>query len=136
MHTVTFNYLAIISASVTSVVLGGVYIALFKKQWAKLNGFTEMEAEEKRKANPKGLVGIFLANLAMAFSVAYFVAALNITTIAGGVLFGFWVFIGFVGPLSIGPVLWEGKSIKLWVFNNIINIIALLAMIFILIFWK
>ncbi|HSR89098.1 MAG TPA: DUF1761 domain-containing protein [Candidatus Udaeobacter sp.] len=136
MEAVIFNYLAVISAAVASFILGGIYVALFSKQSAKLNGFTEAEAKEKQKANPKGLVGIFLANLAMAFGVSYLIFALDVHSIVRVLSLEFWLFVGFVGPMSIGPVLWEGKSIKLWIFNNIINVIALFAMMLILTFWR
>lgn len=136
MEAITFNYLAVISAAIASFILGGLYIALFSKQWARLNGFTETEAQAKQKANPRGLVGIFLANLAMAFGLAYLISALDTRNVLDGLRLEFWLFIGFVGPLTIGPILWEGKSIKLWIFNNTINLVALFVMIIILTFWR
>ena len=132
----TFNYLAIIAAAVISVVCGGMYVNLFKKQWAKLNGFTEAEAKQKMRANPKGMIGIFLANLAMAIGTAYLIYNMSIVSISGAIWLTFWLFVGFVGPLTIAPVLWEGKTIKLWFFGNAINIICLFVMILILAFWR
>lgn len=136
METVTFNYLAIISAAVASFILGGIYAALFKKQLATLNGSTDAEAQSKQRPNPKSLVGIFFANLVMAFGLAYFINALDMSTVSSALWLTFWSFIAFVGPLTIGPVLWEGKSIKWWIFNNVINVICLFAMILILTFWR
>ncbi|MBI1822121.1 MAG: DUF1761 family protein [Nitrospirae bacterium] len=77
MEAGAFNYLVIISAAVASFVLGGAYVALFGKQLAKLNGSTDAETQAKQKPNPKGLIGIFLANLAMAFGLAYFIGSLG-----------------------------------------------------------
>ncbi|MCL4360384.1 DUF1761 domain-containing protein [Patescibacteria group bacterium] len=136
METITFNYLAIISAAVMSFILGGAYTALFKKQLATLNGSADAEAQAKQKPNPKVLVGIFFANLFMAFGLAYFVNALGTSAVSNALWFTFWSFIAFVGPLTIGPVLWEGKSVKWWFFNNLINVICLFAMVLILTFWK
>ena len=136
MESITFNYLAIIVSAFASFVLGGVYVKVFSKQLANLSGFTNEETRAKQNANPKGLIGIFLANFAMAFGIAYFVSALNIVSISSSLWLIFWMFVGFVGPLTIGPVLWEGKSIKWWVFNNVINIVCLFVMTLILVFWK
>lgn len=133
---ITFNYLAIIASAIISFVLGGAYVGIFGKLQRKLNGFTEAESQAKQKADPKGLVGIFLANLAMAFGLAYFIGALGENTFTSVFWFTLWAFIAFVGPLTIGPVLWEGKSIKLWIFNNVINVICLFTMILILTFWR
>ena len=131
----TFNYLAIISAAILSFILGGAYAALFKKQLATLKGSTDAEVQAKQKPNPKSLLGIFLANLIMAFGLAYFTKALGTSTVSNALWLTFWSFVAFVGPLTIGPVLWEGKSIKWWTFNNIINVVCLAAMILILTFW-
>lgn len=132
----TFNYFAIIVAAVASFILGGIYVNVFKSQWAKLNGFTKEQAKQNQQANPKGLIGIFLANLAMAFGLAYFIFSLNLHDISGLFWLNVWLFIGFVGPLTIASVLWEGKSIKLWIFSNIINVICLFVMALIIAFWR
>ncbi len=94
------------------------------------------EAQAKQKPNPKALVGIFFANLAMAFGLEYFINALGTSTVSNALWLTFWLFVAFVGPLTIGPVLWESKSIKWWIFNNVINVICLFAMILILTFWR
>jgi hypothetical protein len=136
MSDITFNYFAIISAAIISFILGGAYVAVFKGLYAKLNGLTEAQSQVNQKKNPKGLIGIFLANLAMALGLAYFVGALGTANLSGALSLTLWSFICFVGPLTIAPVLWEGKSLKLWIFNNVINIISLFVMILIITFWK
>ena len=136
MEAITFNYLAIISAAVASFALGGAYVGLFGKQLAKLNGSADTETQAKQKPNPKGLIGIFLANLVMAFGLAWFVNIIGTSSISGAFWLTLWSVIAFVAPLTIGPVLWENKTLKWWIFNNVINIICLFAMILILTFWK
>ena len=132
----TSNYFAIITAAIASFALGGAYAALFGKQLAKLNGVTDIEAQAKQKPNPKSLIGIFLANLVMAFGLAYFVGALGTNSVSAAFWLTFWSFIAFVGPLTIGPVLWEKKSFAWWFFNNAINVVCLFVIILILAFWK
>lgn len=136
METITFNYLAIIVAAVASFILGGAYVAPFKKQLETLNGSSDAEAQAKQKPNPKGLIGIFLANLVMAFGLAWFINALGTSSVSGALWLTLWSVIAFVGPLTIGPVLWKNKTLKWWIFNNVINVICFFAMILILTFWR
>jgi hypothetical protein len=133
---ISFNYFAIIVAAIVSFILGGIYVTVFRKQWAALNGLTKEQAKQKQKANPRGLIGIFLVNLSMAVGLAYLVVSLNLRSISEVFWLTFWLFIGFIGPLTIAPVLWEGKSIKLWIFGNIINVICVFLMGLILVFWQ
>lgn len=134
--TFTFNYFAIISAAVASFLLSGAYVALLKKQLATLNSSVDVETQAKQKPNPKGLIGIFLANLVMAFGLAWFINLLGTSSVSDALSLTLWSVIAFVAPLTIGPVLWENKTLKWWIFNNTINVICLFAMILVLTFWK
>jgi hypothetical protein len=131
----TFNYLAIVSAAVASFVLGGVWAALFGRQLARLTSPLGTETQAKQQPSPRSLVGIFIANLIMAFGLAYFIRAIGTNNALDALWLTLWSFIAFVGPLTIGPVLWEGRSIGWWISNNVINIICLFTMVLILTFW-
>lgn len=41
---------------------------------------------------------------------------------------GFWNWLGFIAPVTLGVVLWEGKPWKLWVLHNAYYLLALLVM--------
>ena len=49
---------------------------------------------------------------------------------------GFWNWLGFVAPVTLGSVLWEGKSPKLWVLNNGYYLVSLIVMGVILALWQ
>jgi hypothetical protein len=131
-----FNYLAIISAAIASFALGGLFVALFGKQLARLGSSAGSEPAAEQKPSPRSLTGIFIANLAMAFGLSYFIGAIGTSTVPGALLLTLWSFVAFVGPLTIGPVLWEGRTIKWWIFNNATNVVCLFAMVLVLTFWK
>lgn len=135
MYNISFNFLAIVVAAFVSVMIGGIYFAVFGKFAAKFNNVAQGDGKKMQQNMTRGYIGIFLANLFMAFGLAYFVAVLKVSSLIDGIWLTVWLFIGFVGPLTIGPVLWEGKSIKSWIFNNVINVICLFVMIIILAFW-
>jgi hypothetical protein len=130
------NYLAIVAAAAVSIALGGGYVFFFQKQWLALSGVTEAQMKANQQNPLKSYGGIVVANLAMAFGLAYFVAATGVDSFAEMLLLTFWSFVGFVGPLTLGPVLWEGKSVQLWLFNNAINIVCVFAMVVILALWR
>jgi hypothetical protein len=60
---------------------------------------------------------------------------LGTSGIYGGLMAGFWNWLGFVAPVTLGSVLWEGKSWKLWCFNNSYYLVMLLVMGVILSLW-
>lgn len=49
---------------------------------------------------------------------------------------GFWNWLGFVAPVTLGGVLWEGKPWKLWGLNNGYQLLSLLVMGVILALWR
>jgi hypothetical protein len=48
---------------------------------------------------------------------------------------GFFNWIGFIAPVTLGTVLWGGKSWKLWLIDNGFYLIDLLIMGMILAVW-
>lgn len=48
---------------------------------------------------------------------------------------GFWNWLGFVAPVTLGAVLWEGKHWKLWFLNNGYYLVTLLLMGAVLALW-
>jgi hypothetical protein len=53
-----------------------------------------------------------------------------------GLMCGFWNWLGFIAPVTLGTVLWEGKPWKLWALTNGYYLFSLLIMGVILAFWK
>ena len=66
----------------------------------------------------------FVLSHALVFASAY----LNTEGIAAGLQTGFWNWLGFIAPVSLGAVLWEGKSWNLWILNNGYYLTTLLLM--------
>ncbi len=122
---VPVNYLAVLACGVVSMIIGFLwYGPLFGKPWSELMGWGEMTpekmAEMQKKARPAYAVQ-FLAALVMAFVLAHeliFASAYTDTSgISAGIAAGFWNWVGFIVPVTIGTVLWDGKPWKLWIIN-------------------
>lgn len=136
------NYLAVLVAAIASIVLGFLwYGPLFGKQWTQLMGFTpeKMEAA-KAKGMTTPYILMTIGSLAMSYVLAHAVifasAYLGAAGVSAGLTAGFWNWLGFVAPVTLGSVIWEGKPWKLWILNNSYYLVSLAFMGVILSVWR
>lgn len=140
MSPVPINYLAVVAAAAANMVIGMLwYGPLSGKQWKSLMGFTDESMKSMTMTPAKAMVGGAIAALVMAFVLAHalvFAAAyLKTGGVKAGLEVGFWNWLGFAVPLTLGAVLWEGRSWRLWFLNAGYWLVALLAMGIILALW-
>lgn len=137
------NYLAVLVAAIANMVLGFLwYGKLFGKQWMALSGRTQQSIEQT-KANSGGMwkpyTLAFIGSLVMAFvlrhSIVFAAYYMDMTGIQPGLTTGFWMWLGFIAPITLGTVLWDGKSWKLWFLTNGYYLLSLLIMGTILAAW-
>lgn len=138
---VPVNYLAVVVATAASVVIGFLwYGPLFGKPWMEMMGITREAMDAAKKKSMMGSYAIMIAgSLVMSYTLAHAIvfasAYLMATGIAAGLMGGFWNWLGFIAPVTLGSVLWEGRSWKLWVLNNGYWLVSLLVMGAILSAW-
>ena len=134
---IPINYLAVLLAAVSNMVLGFLwYGPIFGKQWTALMGWSEAEMaigrEKMKKEGWKTYSIQALGALVMAYILAhYFVFASTYTNtpgLTGGLMVGFWSWLGFIAPVTLGVVLWDGKPWKLWFLQSGYYLVALLVM--------
>ncbi len=132
---VPVNYLAVLVAAIVSMVLGFLwYGPIFGKQWIYMMGWNEADCKGKQKQGMgvQTYVLMIVGSLVMAYVLAHSVIIGNTyfqaTGVHGGLMAGFWNWLGFVAPVMLGRVLWEGQSWKLWVLNNGYYLLSLLLM--------
>jgi hypothetical protein len=138
---ININYWAVIVAAVASMAVGFVwYGMLFRKQWMELMGYTVESMGQMRMSANKAYILQFIASLVMAYVLAHsliFASAYTGTTgAAAGMTVGFWSWLGFVAPITLGIVLWENKPWKLWVINASHYLVVLMIMGIILALWQ
>ena len=141
---VPINVWAVLVAAVASMVIGFLwYGPLFGKVWMGMMGWDKKspaEVESMKKGMTKGYVLTFIGALVMAYvlqhALVFASAYLRSTGVSAGLMVGFWNWLGFIAPVTMGVVLWEGKSWKLWCFNNAYWLVNLLVMGVILALWK
>ena len=142
MQPVPTNFIAVLVAAVVGMVIGGLWYSplLFAKQWMAWSGKTPADLEAAKK---KGMtlayvlmfVGTFLMAYVLHHALVFASAYLNVSGAWAGMTAGFWNWLGFIAPVTLGTVLWDGKPWKLWMLNNVYYLLVLLIMGVILAVW-
>lgn len=144
MTPVVVNCWAILVCAIANIALGFAwYGPLFGKQWVALMGWTKEDMQKgqakMQKDGWKTYLLAFIGSLVMAFVLAHSLifasTYLGISGISAGLQAGFWSWLGFIAPITLGSVLWEGKSWKLWFLLNSYYLISLLISGSILAMW-
>lgn len=144
MVQVYINYLAVVVAAIANMILGFLwYGPLFGKTWTQLMGWTPEQMEAGKQAMKSQMwktysiqfVGSLVMAYVLAHSLTFASAYLGVYGISAGLMAGFWSWLGFVAPVTLGSVLWEGKSWKLWFLMNGYYVVALMVMGSILAVW-
>ncbi len=137
MWSETINYPAVFVAAIASFLLGWLWHGpLFGKQWMAMMGITP-ERIKTMKMKPTTAMALgFVSLVVMACVLAHFVAAWGAVGVAGAFSLAFWVWLGFVAMVHLGSVLWEGRSVKLYLFNVAYQFAVLFLMSLILVLWQ
>jgi len=119
---VPINYWALIVSAVISIILGFIwYGPLFGKQWMALAKIAMPDVKPSMKVMIKPMIisiigGIFMA-FAFAHSLVFAQAYLGISGVSAGLQGAFWMWLGFIVPVHLNFVGWEGKPWKLFFIN-------------------
>jgi hypothetical protein len=133
MNVHTLNIWAIVAATVSAFVIGGLWYSpfLLGSAWRGANGFTD----DPPAAGPKGFAIAFLLSLVMAFNLAMFLNTPT-TTLAFGAAAGFLAGAGWVAT-GIGIVaVFEHRPLKYVLINGGYLTVALTVMGAILGAWR
>jgi hypothetical protein len=133
------NYLAVLVAGVINMAIGAFWYspAGFGRQWIKLVNFTKKDlAKAQAKAMGTAYALAFLSTLVMSYVLALMVGALNATTVIGGAIAGFLLWLGFIATTMLGIVLWQNKPVKLYILNISHYLVVLLITGAILAIWR
>ena len=139
---VTINYLAVAVCALASMALGFLwYGPLFGKPWIAMSGITPGSmGQPKAGSMPMTYVISFVGSIVMAITLAHSLVFastyLNISGVSAGLQAGFWNWLGFIAPVTLGSVLWEGKPWKLWMLNSAYYLVLLMVMGTVLSFWR
>lgn len=139
---VPIHYLAVLVCAAINMVVGFAWYSqsLFGKPWMRLAGITQAQMEAGKK---KGMMQSMVLGIVFALLMAYVLAHATVFGIAytkiggytGGLMSGFWNWLGFIFPVTAGAALWEGKPWKLVAINSGYYLVVLLVNGMILASW-
>ena len=103
------NLWAVLVAGLVHTVMGLIRFMpkLFGNSWIQLTG---QEMKPVRQWIPAGLIG----HQVMAFVLALIINLANVRNMAGGIVVGVLVCLGFMATLEIGELIWEKIPFKLF----------------------
>lgn len=139
---VPINYMAVIAAAIVSMITGYLwYGPLFGKLWMKEMGLSKEKMDKDMKKGMGKSYGLMFAgslvmSYVLAHSIVFASSYLKMTGLPAGIMSGFWNWLGFVAPVTLGSILWEGKSVRLWMLNNGYYLVTLSAMGAVLALWQ
>lgn len=128
------NLWAVLVAAVANFIIGFLFHGpLFGKTWMRLANVTPT-GNEKFSDMYGQMFWNFLSNLLFAYvlAVVYLFASTSPFMGGSGALNGmfcaFWVWLGFVVTSSSMEVIWMKRSYKLWLFELMSSLVAVLVM--------
>jgi putative flippase GtrA len=130
---VPIAYLAVLIAGIVAMILGGLwYGPVFGKPWMRMVGLRKESMKTMHMTPAVSMAIGFVAALIMAYvlahTLAFAQAYMNTSGIMSGLSSGFWMWLGFIAPVTLGVVIWEGKPWKLWFLNAGYYLVSLLLM--------
>ena len=138
---VVLNYWAVLAAVVAAIVLGTLwYGPLFGKMWMRIVGISIGEITPAAKRSMvRSYTILALATFVMSFVLAHALFFASALTEAEGVLAAattaIWIWLGFVVPVTLGPVLWENRPWKYWFITAGYYLVALILMAVVITVW-
>lgn len=134
MPEVSINYLAVLVAGLSSMVVGYIWYSkpLFGNTWMRLEGMTEEKAKQKMGMTYGGMM---LLALVLAYVLAHFVDYADATTTSEALMTGFWAWLGFVVTTKGASYLFGQKSMQLFFIDVGYHLVEILVMSVILVSW-
>ncbi|MCK9360950.1 DUF1761 domain-containing protein [Patescibacteria group bacterium] len=136
------NYLAVIVAAIASIAIGFAwYGPLFGKPWMKIMGFskdsmTKAQKDSMMKNYILMTIGTLVTAYVLAHTTEFGMSYTRTYGVAGGLMSGFWVWLGFMAPIHMGDQLWGGKPWKLFAITAGYSLVSILVMGVILATWR
>jgi len=141
MHMHSLNWLAILVAAVSTMVVGFLWYSplLFAKPWMREMGndpTDKAKTDEMKKTAGPAYAGSFVASLISAFTLALVLHGLRAEDLHFGIMASFHIWLGFVATVQFTGALFMKQSMKLLAINTGYQLVCYLVMGSILTVWK
>ena len=133
------NYGAVVGSAVAAFIVGWLwYGPLFGKAWMGMMGYTKegMKTMKGQVSMGTGMMLAFLGSLVMSYILARFIAVWHVADATGALKLAFQIWLGFIATVTLGTVLWENRTPKLYFFNAIYQLVNLYVIALVLVLWQ
>lgn len=128
MMNVEVNYVAVLLAAVAAMVIGYFWYSptLFADTWVKSMGkkMSDLKATNMNQA----MALMFVGALIEAYVLKHMLSYAGAHDIMGAATGAFWIWLGFVAPLGLSGVLFEGKTWNWYYITVGCHLVTLLVM--------
>jgi hypothetical protein len=124
---VRINYAAVVVSAVLYFALGAAWFTALSKPWAEGAGFTP-EQITAAKPQPLPFIGAFIANLVLAYVLAWLVARTGETSAARGAKLGALLWVGLVATTMGTEIAFELRSLQFFLITAGYPLVGLLLM--------
>lgn len=73
------------------------------------------------------IIGLLVTAYVLGHTMYFAMHATGATGAGAGISAGFWNWLGFIAPVMLGMVIWEGKSWKLWSLQSGYYLVSLIV---------
>lgn len=134
------NYLAVLVAALASFVIGFLWHGpVFGKTWMVLMKITPAELEKGKKEMqqkmPYYMLLAFVQQLVTAYVLAVLCTMTGVIDSTGALMLAFFVWLGFIVTTMLNGVLWEKRTVPLYLFNIAYHAVIILVMTLIVGLW-
>lgn len=125
-------------AAVANIIVGALwYGPVFGRQWREMMNFTDEKIRSMPLTAGQAMIGGFMTALVVAYVLAretlvWAPVALSEGQMSFALSLAFWIWLGYFVTNTFGGYLWEGRSLKLTLFNCAQQFVSLFAMAFVL----
>lgn len=130
------NFWAIVLGGVAGVALGMVWYSPkigFGKKWMTLAGVREEKVHGGDMAKMASMGFLTAVFVSTAFAIVLRIA--NATTLTDVGVIGLIVWLGFIVPILMSPILWERKPFSLFYINGGFELVRIMVVGAILVMW-
>lgn len=124
----SINLWAVLVAALANFIIGFLmHGPVAGKLWMRLANITPTGNEKMKDMVPQ-MVKNLIVNIVFAYVLATMLAYNGASGATAGIVFGFWIWLGFVVTTTSIEVIWMKRSTKLWLFECFASLLSILAM--------
>jgi hypothetical protein len=129
MFTIS-NFITLFVAAIVQMGIGFIWYSpkVFGKQWLKYLAITQHELEERQKKMGFKFVLAFLLALVQAFVIDLLLGSIRVNWWLGGILVGFWLWLGLALVILANSYIYENKPIGYVILQAGYQLVAIVTM--------